>query len=257
MKEEFLIIAGGGKFGQKSIDYAKKNKFKTILIDMDPNCYASKFITQRFQNSEELYDNLSNIKSQDIAFLNQDVIVVCELLERVKAEYIIPVVPIHLMGKIIENFLNKNSIKLVPNEKVLKNFLKIADPNLVLNNIPSLGTAYLSYAKMEDICPDMCACPPKYCSNFKREKPVTITEYIKNLYNIENIVNIVKNDLLEISVLLNSYQLTPGLGGIKADEIHYVLKILKQKIEALKKEKFSMSIATTCNCHGVINFYRT
>ncbi len=35
---KFLIIVGGGKFGKIALDFAKENKFTTLLIDNNPDC---------------------------------------------------------------------------------------------------------------------------------------------------------------------------------------------------------------------------
>ncbi|MHA1527324.1 MAG: hypothetical protein ACTSQD_09845 [Promethearchaeota archaeon] len=48
----------------------------------------------------------------------------------------------------------------------------------------------------------------------------------------------------------------PGLGGLKGNDIRDILKVLRDNMDFLSHQKFDMVIATTCNCHGVINFYK-
>ena len=119
------------------------------------------------------------------------------------------------------------------------------------------GVVYLSYAKIDEICPDNCPGPISYCPTFQRKKPVTITEYLKNYYGTINSVNIKKDKITEIVIINESYQLMPGLGGLKGEDIQNSLKILRENLDILNKQEFNIIIATTCNCHGVINFYKS
>ena len=102
----------------------------------------------------------------------------------------------------------------------------------------------------------MCACPLNYCPNLNREKPLTITEYVKDFFDMTKLIKVEENKNNEILIVLNSYQLTSGLGGIKGKDVNIILETLNKKISALKQKKFKLLIATTCNCHGVISFYK-
>ncbi len=251
-----VIIAGGGKFGLKAIDFIKKNKFKTVLIDSNPNCFAAEFASKKFDNLEDFNLNLKDLKDGEIFFLNTDILIVLDLIEELDPKYIIPVVPIHLMASFITSFLFKFSISLTPNSKLTEEFLENVDPEILINQITKEGVAYLSYAKIDEICPDNCSGPISYCPNFKREKPQTITQYLKSYYGTSNLVRIKKEEIYEISIINESYQLMPGLGGLKGNDIQSILKFLQDNMDILSHQKFDMIIATTCNCHGVVNFYK-
>ncbi len=251
-----VIIAGGGRFGLKAIDFIKKSNFKTVLIDSNPNCFAAEFASKRFDTLEDFNLNLKDLKDGEIFFLNTDILNVLDLVEELNPKYIIPVVPIHLMASFITSFLLKFSISLTPNNSLTKNFVENIDPELILNQITEEGVVYLSYAKIDEICPDNCSGPISYCPNFKREKPQTITQYLKSDYGTSNSVNIRKEEISEITIINESYQLLPGLGGLKGNDIRDILKVLRDNMDFLSHQKFDMVIATTCNCHGVINFYK-
>lgn len=251
-----VIIAGGGRFGLKAIDFIKKNNYKTVLIDSNPNCLAAEFASKRFDTLEDFSLNLKDLKEGEIFFLNTEILIVLDLIEELNPKYIIPVVPIHLMASLITSFLLKFSINLTPDNNLTKKFLENIDPELLLNQMTEKGILYLSYAKIDEICPDNCSGPISYCPNFKREKPVTITEYLKNYYGTINSVNIKKDKISKIVIINESYQLMPGLGGLKGEDIHNSLKILRENLEIMNKQEFNLIIATTCNCHGVINFYK-
>ncbi len=251
-----VIIAGGGKFGLKAIDFIKKNNFKTVLIDSDPNCFAAEFASKRFDTLEDFNLHLKDLKDGEIYFLNTDILIVLDLIEELNPKYIIPVVPVHLMASFITSFLLRSSIILTPNNNLTEDFLEHIDPELLLNQMNEEGVVYLSYAKIDEICPDNCSGPISYCPNFKREKPKTITQYLTSYYGTFNSVNIKKEEISEIIIINESYQLMPGLGGLKGNDIRDILKVLRDNMDFLSHQKFDMVIATTCNCHGVINFYK-
>ena len=251
-----VFIAGGGKFGLKAIDFIKENKFRTVLIDSDPNCFAAKFTSKKFDTLEDLNLHIKDLKDGEIYFLNTDVLIVLDLIEELNPKYIIPVVPIHLMASFITSFLLRSSIVLTPNNNLTEDFLEHIDPELLLNQMNEEGVGYLSYAKIDEICPDNCSGPISYCPNFKREKPQTITQYLKSYFGTSNSVNIRKEEISEIIIINESYQLMPGLGGLKGNDFQNILKVLRNNMDLLSHQKFDMIIATTCNCHGVINFYK-
>ncbi|MHA1527323.1 MAG: hypothetical protein ACTSQD_09840 [Promethearchaeota archaeon] len=176
-----VFIAGGGQFGLKAIDFIKKNNFKTVLIDSNPNCFAAEFTSKRFDTLEDLNLHIKDLKDGEIYFLNTDVLIVLDLIEELNPKYIIPVVPIHLIASFITSFLLRSSIILTPNHNLTEDFLEHIDPELLLNQMNKEGVVYLSYAKIDEICPDNCSGPISYCPNFKREKPKTITQ--KLLWN--------------------------------------------------------------------------
>lgn len=251
-----VIIAGGGKFGLKAIDFIKKNNFKTVLIDSNPNCFAAEFASKRFDTLEDFNLHLKDLKDGEIFFLNTDIMIVLDLIEKLNPKYIIPVVPIHLMSSFITSFLLKFSISLTPNKSLTKSFVENIDPELLLNQMTEEGVVYLSYAKIDEICPDNCSGPISYCPNFKREKPQTITQSLKSYFGTSNSVNIRKEEISEITIINESYQLLPGLGGLNGNDIQNMLKVLRDNKDFLSHQKFDLIIATTCNCHGVINFYK-
>lgn len=251
-----IIIAGGGKFGLKALEFVNRNNFKTIIIDNNPNCYIAKFVTHKFDNIEDFNLKLNNLKDGDIFFLNQNIEIVYELIEKLDPKYVIPVIPIHLMASVLISFLLKFSIKLIPATNLTNKFSKNANPELLLNQNIENGVVYLSYAKLDEICPDNCSGPEEYCPNFKREKPITITRYLKDFYEVKNTVIIEKNKIPKFIIINESYQLMPGLGGLKGKDISKNIKILQKNLDILLNQRFNIIIATTCNCHGVINFYQ-
>ncbi|MEJ2248460.1 MAG: hypothetical protein P8Y70_03110 [Candidatus Lokiarchaeota archaeon] len=255
-ENNLLLIAGGGKFGKKAIIYGKKNGFKNILVDNNPNCIPSKLITVKVKKTTDLQDFLAKANKGDLLFLNNDISIIYEILKEISPNLIIPVVPVHLLAKLIELKLQENLIELKVNEIITKKTASEINEEILLYSIPEKGVIYLSYAKEGEICPDNCIGPEKFCPTFKREKPVTITQYLKNYFEIKDIIKIEKKQQ-RIAVVLESKQLKAGLGGLRGKDILKIFESLQNNLDFLTKKTFNLTIATTCNCHGVVNFFKT
>ncbi|TFG28299.1 MAG: hypothetical protein EU532_05515 [Promethearchaeota archaeon] len=252
-----LIVAGGGKFGKKALEFGIKNNYKIILIDNDPNCICASDADYKFDNLNDFYSRINDVKAGKIVFLISDVSIITDLFLKLNPEYIIPVIPIHLLAYIISDFLKqKKALNLISDSKSAFNFIEKANSKLILSYNLDQGVVYLSYCKIDEICPDNCVGPEKYCPNFKREKPVTITKYLQNYYQLTNHFRFIEDKSLTVIIIGESYQLMGGLGGLKGSEIYNSLKKLENILDTFSNRKYTLIIATTCNCHGVINFYK-
>jgi len=250
---KFLIIVGGGKFGKKALDHAKKHKYTTILIDIDPDCYCAKDTDKTLNDISEL--SIRKLSPGKSYFLNQDIEIIYKLLPVLNPEYIIPVVPVHLMAQLVISLLSENKIKTSPNKGLSEHLNSKGNQELIISHNSEQGVVYLSHAKIDEICPDNCAGPLNYCPNFKRDKDITITQYLKDFYYTNEIFKIEKTEIVNITIIIESEQLEVGLGGLKGKEINLLLKELNNNIELLNTQKCTIIVATTCNCHGVVNFY--
>ena len=70
---------------------------------------------------------------------------------------------------------------------------------------------------------------------------------------MDEIFKIEKNQNTTFSIVLESQQIIPGLGGILGKNINQILHQLEMNLSEIKKQAHFM-IATSCNCHGVIHF---
>lgn len=249
-----LLIAGGGKFGKRAINFAKKLNYNTILIDKDPNCYASSLISKKYNDLDSLLRDFHNENSTEIIFLNEDIGIIYDLLLNIKFEYIIPVVPIHLTALIIKLCFNSFNCSLTPNSSIIESYKKRIKPELYLHDNMESGVVYLSYAKKDEICPEDCPGPPNFCPTFEREKPITVINYVKELFNVKNNITISINENTA-KFLIESYQLMAGLGGVKGNDIYELITSIQEKEEYFQSKLFDIVVATSCNCHGVISFF--
>ncbi len=256
MRKTNLLVVGGGKFGLRAIKFAKKRSYNTILIDKNPNCLAGNFIETKFREFYALLDYFNKHQNREIVFFESDISIINKILYEIEFSWIIPVVPIHLIALIVKNFMISNNIQLLLDNITSKVYSEKIKPDILLTSPVQEGILYLSYAKEDEVCPEDCPGPPDYCPSFKREKPITITEYLKKVFDISDSFNLLKNKK-KLIILLHSYQLMPGLGGLKGQEIYSIYNQLENNLIFLKNNQFNLIVATTCNCHGVINFYKS
>ena len=202
---------------------------------------------------------MENIETGQVFLLIYDISIIYELILKFKPEYIIPVIPIHLSALITEEFLHeKAQVNLTSDKDSTIIFVTNVREELLLTYNLENGVAYLSYAKIDEICPDNCNGPENFCPNFNREKPITITKYLKHFYKVDDIIRLEdddKNEIFKVIIVIESKQLMPGLGGIEGKDITHVFKTLENNIDLFLNKSYYVIIATTCNCHGVINFY--
>ena len=252
-----LLIAGGGKFGKKEMEFAKDREYHTIIIDNNPKCLASKYVHGTFNKFEDLLKVYHNSAEPKLFLLLNNISVINKILleTEIQFEYVIPVVPIHLTALIIKRVLKEDTYELIPDEDLCSKSVHDLENNIMLNHNCEKGVVYLSYAKRDETCPDDCPGPKKYCPNFDREKPITITKYVRKFYNVSNTFNLLKQEG-RLVINIHSFQLKPGLGGIKGDDLYMILSKLSKNLENIRKSRIKFIIATTCNCHGVLNYFK-
>jgi len=210
------IIVGGGKYGCEAIEYLRNKERGFVLVDIDPNCLAVK----RFGLKPS-----AHIGKGGEYFLQGSIATVLELIDEVKPEYVFPTAPTHIAAE-----LAKVKFKLTPwNEAI----------NAILSKLPEVvvlqakkGKLIVSFNRDHD-CIDKCTMP-KVCPSSRIKKPCTMTELIQ-FASPE-------------AFLLTSYSMAPGMGALKGSELLGFFNWVKTK------EKFI--IATTCDCHGVLNAFQ-
>lgn len=99
------------------------------------------------------------------------------------------------------------------------------------------GQAFVSHADF--ICPDDCSEPPKRCTHTGRPRPPDLFRLLAD-FDLDDILPIV----------LRSYQLLPGAGGILPGELLCALDTVRHNTHR------PLMVATSCRCHGVVDFLR-
>ncbi|MCW4044696.1 MAG: NAD-binding protein [Candidatus Bathyarchaeota archaeon] len=214
-KKQMDIIIGGGKYGCYAIEYLQQKNKSFVVVDTDPNCLAAKQFKLKA---------FSHIEPKGGFFLQGDLPQALELIEKLKPEYVFPTAPVHIAAD-----LAKTKFKLAPWNEAL---------NAILPKLPLAVILYAGKGKLitsfnrDHNCIDKCTMP-KTCPTSQIEKPCTMTELMRYACP-------------EAFILIN-YSMAPGMGALKGSEL------LDFFNSAETKEKFI--VATTCDCHGVLNAY--
>ena len=108
-------------------------------------------------------------------------------------------------------------------DKILPNVTKGRDDSLVI-----------SYADF--LCPSDCPEPENFCTVTKKPREVPLYEKLRQVKYKDYVVHIIQ-----------SRQLTPGLGGYKVKDLSNLLWRVK------KKGSSKWIIGTACKCHGILS----
>jgi len=210
------IIIGGGKYGCYAIEYLQQKKKSFVVVDTDPNCLAVKQF--KLQASE-------NITAEGEFFVHGDLLKALELIEKLKPEYVFPTAPVHIAAD-----LAKIKFKLAPWSEALNAILPKLPEVVVLYG--GRGKLIVSFNRDHD-CIEKCTMPT-ICPSSQIKKPCTMTELMR-FASPE-------------AFILISYSMAPGMGALKGSELLEFFNWAKTK------ENFI--VATTCDCHGVLNAYQ-
>ena len=142
------------------------------------------------------------------------------MIENVESEYVFPTAPVHVAALLVKERYGLE----VWSEGI--NQVLIGIPLKVIVSIGK-GTVVVSYNR-DKPCRQACNAPP-ICSVTKLKKPCPMYELLQFV--------------APESIILRSYQLEPGLGALKWEEIKLLEKC---------KERASIIVGTACKCHGVI-----
>jgi hypothetical protein len=205
------LIAGCGHFGSRAVrGLLKKDPNSVItIIDKDSNAFGKISHLPVQTTAHDAVDYLRNLFMIGMDF-----------------DYIVPAVPFHLAFEVILAVLRPLGARRVESPR--------------LSGLPNLfagkgGDLYASFADF--LCPEDCPEPVKHCTvtGKKRQKP--LYEILRDL----------QGDFY--SRAIRSYQLGPGIGGMKADELTDLIADIKG-ISAFGRP---ILISTACRCHGVIS----
>ncbi|MHA1271430.1 MAG: hypothetical protein ACTSPY_16675 [Candidatus Helarchaeota archaeon] len=230
-KSKRILIIGGGKVGIEALNFCRKNNLIPYFVDNNPECIVHGVVDQIITNLNDINDfqfDKSVLFVIDLKYLPK-------LINAINFDYLIPAIPIHVIGKlVIDYFLTKN-IRIKPSKELIHLVYKKIDKILVYKYDETMGIIISSYMPPDQICKPNCieylVCP---ITKIRKEKP--LYEYLKEItINYQ-------------SMIIISEQLKPSLGGISITSIKGLFKYLNSITG-----KFI--IGTSCKCHGIINAF--
>jgi hypothetical protein len=210
--ESFWIL-GAGHFGSLAAERILQRKRGCSLLVVDHH-----------------EDALDDLRDRSVKILKQDAVDFLSSHYGTGNEWIIPAIPGHVAFLWLCQQLAKEGT-----------VTSLAVPTVVDEQIPNPvrgkgGVLYTSLATFR--CPDDCNEPEEMCSLTRERREANLYELIQQIE-----VHDYK------SLVVRSYQLTPGVGG-------YQLSTLWRLLQEVKSFDKNILVATACRCHGVINGLR-
>ncbi|MHC1585755.1 MAG: hypothetical protein ACXQS7_05805 [Candidatus Syntropharchaeia archaeon] len=226
---ERIICAGGGYFGAKAAEIARKNGAHVLVIDKDERCLASKICEEvRFPEDVEGIEGAVLVIGDAIQTL-------INLLDKTVPDLIVPAVPGHVMGRVCKFLLESRGMEVRTPRKLIKEVLRGIPEKLVVSSGDLIITSYMPEG---NICAENCTQPEK-CPVTGRKKPAPMYKILE--FSIW--------DVTDHGRIFISRQIG-GAGGINGSEVFEELKALERI-----SPPFSMAVGTSCPCHGILNVF--
>ncbi|MBW1636681.1 MAG: potassium transporter [Deltaproteobacteria bacterium] len=208
-----IWILGGGKFGQLALKRIRHHlpRVKITLVDSRPDIAVEEGVTV--------------VHEDGISWLAEN------LQREGTADMVIPSLPVHMVAEWLKVKGGKRwRISAVP----LPDDLVAILPHPLRNGDSRL---YISHADF--LCPDNCGEPELICTYTGREREENLFDLVGRL------------DFPPFTPLvIRSYQLLPGVGGIYPEDMWDLLDNLPGL-----SGRFLL-ITTACRCHGVVDGLR-
>ncbi|HMF30909.1 MAG TPA: hypothetical protein VKK79_05825 [Candidatus Lokiarchaeia archaeon] len=236
MRERPIAIVGGGQFGLRALQWAQKHQRPAVVFDSDPNAQVGAHVNRLFGPEEEwVPEDLVDTPS---VLILRDATECIPLIEQLQPEFVIPTIPVHFFAIALLYAAQQEGAEYDPDrDEIAAIAAKLPfDLDIIVNAEDGILT--LSYAQEAELCPPNCTGPILYCPIFCRAKPFTITQIITDI--AQNMPD---------CFFAESQQLTAGLGGITGIVYFGAL----EKIRSYQPPK--ILVATTCNCHGVVQAF--
>lgn len=184
-----IVVAGGGRFGSRAVIKLKDTAEKITVVDINPNCHASKM--------------------SGIDFVVRDAPrYIAELMvNNIVPDYIVPCIPGNLVARIFIEYLSLLGFRIAVDEEGFINALSKIGKDIIIIADKSSATIVASHAK-GFLCPTNCR-PLEVC-------PIS-NKAIRPLYSILDFG--VKGRIFISRILVN------GVGGISGREIYEELSL--------------------------------
>ena len=235
-KDDFVFVAGGGRFGMQSARIASEGGAVTVVSDTDPECRCAK-AAQRVCGSA---DDIDWDMHGRVQFLLSDGPQALEdVFARRVPSIVVPSMPGHMLGWAFAHRMRMQERECLPCPDYMEEAMARIPERLHLRS--DAGDAVLVLSRMPEgmLCNDPCPQPEK-C-------PVTGDVREMPLYRL------IDKELSEIDgcgLVLHSILLSQrgGVGGIVGDDLHDALELACAC-------HGRVALATSCSCHAVINFF--
>jgi len=210
-ESEIFYVAGAGRFGRQAINKLLQRPGAQVFVVEKELSMAEKLLAETPGLADRLL--VADAVSYLSAYIGND---------EHDSAWIVPTIPLHLAAAIIRDltgrgYLEWDEIPLLPHS-----FL---GPN---------GELYSSLADF--ICPEDCPQPPDHCYTTGEPREKSLVQILKEISYHDY-----------PSLVLQSRQLAPGVGGFQVAAIRQLLSWMENDIPG------RLVFSTACLCHGVSN----
>jgi hypothetical protein len=213
MKDIWII--GAGRFGKKAVSAMKKCYPESAITVVDHCPKACEAITE---------PDVNTVCMDGVSYLNQ------YLTDSDPLCWVVPVIPVHLAFEWIR-------LRLLPEISLVP----VDIPETARGLLPNVftgkpGEIFVSNASF--VCPENCSEPRDICTHTRLPRKQSLYQAIAAL-SCDGFLNLV----------LQSEQLAPGIGGIRAG-------VLFNALNSVQQFPGSILLSTACRCHGVVQAFR-
>ncbi|MEM1658818.1 MAG: hypothetical protein QXX87_05080 [Candidatus Jordarchaeales archaeon] len=215
------LIFGGGRFGCVAARHLLRQSKPFIVVDENESCLAAKHLPlKKISPSEVIHTEL-----QGGYFLKGNEKLALHLIEKLEPRLVFPTAPIHVVASLVAE-----KCGMLEWREALESLASRIPPSVIVSK--EKATLVTSYNKGA-VCKPKCTAP-EVCPVTGLKKPCTMYELLKSA--------------VPEGIILRSYQLEPGLGALRGDELLETLKTCERNDRVI--------IGTACECHGVITALR-
>ena len=238
IKDKFAYIMGGGKFGTEALRHLKTNGAKVLVVDLDPMCRAKTEVDIEVTT----LDVGNSLKNGQAALLVGDAVGrLLDILEVEVPDWVVTAMPSNALAKIVISWLSKFDYKIEPFQNIIQQVLKNIPESLVSFVNKERAVIVVSYMLPHMQCREKCMPPKDFCASTGRPKLTTMNRLLEfSVYG-----------LTDMTGVLESKQLTGGIGAINGSQLFSFLKKLENCLES-----FTLTVGTACDCHGIINMFK-
>lgn len=240
LEGRLVVVAGGGHFGAKAVEYAKKAGARVVILDTDPDCAAAWFANWTFRTFEN--GTLFDLRGGTAALFVQDAVdSLLLLLRTMTPDYIAPALPGHLTGWVMERWLRSRGLRANPAPKAAKKVAAAMPEGTVLQTDAKNGVVVTSHMPLGSRCRVPCQQPPDRCATTGRAKAGPMHDLLARAA-VEN---------ADLSRVLVSRLLGPEAGCFGGPGLASLIADAGRL-----SPPYTLAVGTSCGCHGIMNVFR-
>jgi hypothetical protein len=217
INKKSVLVIGGGKYGTKACRFFMEQKAHVFLVDQNSDCQAKEFVAKE-------------------DFFLKDAKDAWALALKLKPDFIVPAHPGHTAGKWIREYFH-----LQPLADALHEVMNRLPRSLILACDIANAALITSYMTRGKLCREDCLPVPERCALTGEPRPAPLYKLLE--YAVFG--------LFDCGKIFAAEQMAAGVGALKMEEILTFIKEVE-----INKPK-TLAVGTACQCHGVLNLFKS